>query len=74
MFFNGTVRYVENRPFFGTIFDGKPVEVGLFNDGFHCGCFVDGQWLSLGRVVLTSAWIDNTGQLKMEWAREKEPS
>ena len=51
MWYNGTFRQIEERPFFGT--DGG--EVGLFSDGFHFGCFVDGQWVSIERVMLVSS-------------------
>ena len=68
MWYNGTFRLIEERPFFGT--DGG--EIGLFSDGFHFGCFVDGQWVSIERVMLVSSWVEDTGELKMKWVSEKD--
>jgi len=68
MWYNGTFRLIEERPFFGT--DGG--EIGLFSDGFHFGCFVDGQWVSIERVMLVSSWVEDTGELKMKWVPEKD--
>ena len=71
MWYDGTVRIIEERPFFGCEVDGEPMEMGLFSDGFQFGCFVDGEFLGLGRAVLkNAAEIDDlTGELTMEWMR-----
>ena len=68
MWYNGTFRLIEERPFFGT----HGGEIGLFSDGFHFGCFVDGQWVSIERVMLVSSWVEDTGELKMRWVPEKD--
>ena len=68
MWYNGTFRLIEERPFFGT----HGGEIGLFSDGFHFGCFVDGQWVSIERVMLVSSWVEDTGELKMKWVPEKD--
>ena len=73
MWYDGTVRIIENRPFFGCIVDGEPMEMGLFTDGFHFGCFVDAEFVSLGKAILTNAGYDElTGELRMEWMCVKE--
>ena len=74
MWYDGTVRIIEERPFFGCDVDG-PMEMGLFSDGFHFGCFVNGEFLSLGRAILENAGLDElTGELRMEWMRVKDTS
>ena len=68
MRYNGKFRTVENRPFFGCDVDGTEMEVGVFNDGFQLGCFVDGEWISIKQVYSKNAYADAKGQMHMEWS------
>jgi len=73
MWYDGTVRFVDDRPFFGCVIEGKPMEMGLFSDGFHFGCFVNSEFVSLGRALLAKAEvIESTGELEMVWMRIDE--
>jgi hypothetical protein len=68
MLYNGTFRIIENRPYFGTVVDGMPMQVGLFGEGFQLGIFVDAEWLPLYPVIIKCAYVDDaTGEMKMEW-------
>lgn len=72
MKYNGSFRVVGKTPFWGSDIDGMPIEVGLFTDGFHCGYFANGEWVSLGRVVLKRAYVPGmTNDLQMEWGPEE---
>lgn len=74
MHYTGKFRTVENRPYFGTVVNDQPMEVGLFSDGFQLGCFVEGEWIQLCRVFLKNAYEEGTtGEMKMEWSLEPKP-
>jgi len=71
LLYNGTLRIIENRPYFGTIVDGEPMFVGLFSDGFQLGRLIGDAWQSVERVFLKDASTDDaTGEMRMEWTRK----